>query len=94
MEAPVLTFFVMLCLASKPLIGQGIQPVLPGFKPTFEKGLFLSQNQAKSPVFEPYKLPKGAIFCRMEASVWRKTNVWIKLRAGNDEMYRKLIGAH
>lgn len=34
-----------------------------------------------------------AFFCRMEDKVHNKLNIWIKLRAGNDELYRKLIAA-
>ncbi len=33
-----------------------------------------------------------ALFCRMENKVHKQLNVWVKLRAGNDEDYRKLCG--
>jgi len=32
-----------------------------------------------------------AFFCLMEDKVYSKLNVWIKLRAGSDEIYRKMI---
>ena len=32
-----------------------------------------------------------AFFCKMEDKVYTKLNVWIKLRAGSDEIYRKMI---
>jgi hypothetical protein len=48
----------------------------------------------KTPLFVKYELPKGAVFCRMEEKLWHKFNVWIKLRAGSDEMYRQLISTH
>jgi hypothetical protein len=32
-----------------------------------------------------------AFFCVMEDKVYGKLNVWIKLRAGSDEIYRKMI---
>ena len=31
------------------------------------------------------------IFCAMECKVSKYTNIWIKLRAGDDESYRKMI---
>gem|GEM_PF-6132501 len=30
-------------------------------------------------------------FCAMECKVRKRTNIWIKLRAGDDESYMKLI---
>ncbi len=32
-----------------------------------------------------------AFFCKMEDMVYSKLNIWITLRAGNDDIYRKLI---
>jgi hypothetical protein len=32
-----------------------------------------------------------AIFCLMEDKLYTRFNIWIKLRAGNDEIYRKQI---
>lgn len=41
-------------------------------------------------------IPSGSIndlpfFCAMEYKVHKYTNIWIKLRAGDDESYRKMI---
>ena len=33
-----------------------------------------------------------AFFCRMEDKVYARLNVWVKLRAGNDEIYRNMTG--
>ena len=38
-------------------------------------------------------LKHEAFFCKMEDKVYSKLNVWITLRAGNDDLYRKLIAA-
>lgn len=32
-------------------------------------------------------------FCAMECKVRKHTNIWIKLRAGDDASYMKMIGA-
>ncbi|MGZ3884259.1 MAG: hypothetical protein ACXVPQ_07895 [Bacteroidia bacterium] len=70
-------------------------PLSPLFKP--KPPLFIGEAPVKPlvadklPVFAKYELPKGAVFCRMEEKIWHKLNVWIKLRAGNDEMYMRLI---
>jgi hypothetical protein len=53
---------------------------------TVKTDLF-SKDQA--PVFKPYR--PQAFFCRMEEKVHARYNVWIKLRTGSDETYRKLI---
>lgn len=37
--------------------------------------------------------PKLAFFCRMEDRFRNKFNVYLKLRAGSDEEYMKMIGA-
>ena len=36
-------------------------------------------------------LKHTAFFCVMEDKVYSKLNIWIKLRAGSDEIYRKII---
>ena len=33
-----------------------------------------------------------ALFCRMENKMHKQLNIWVKLRAGNDDDYRKLCG--
>ena len=45
---------------------------------------------------EPKTISSGSIndlpfFCAMECKVRKRTNIWIKLRAGDDESYMKLI---
>ena len=44
----------------------------------------------------PKTISSGSIndlpfFCAMECKVRKRTNIWIKLRAGDDESYMKLI---
>jgi hypothetical protein len=34
-----------------------------------------------------------AFFCKMEDKVYSKLNIWVTLRAGNDDIYRKLIAS-
>jgi hypothetical protein len=36
-------------------------------------------------------LKHEAFFCKMEDKVYSKLNIWVTLRAGNDDIYRKLI---
>ena len=38
-----------------------------------------------------YEIPKGAVFCRMEEQLRSRLNFWVKLRAGSDEAYMKMI---
>ncbi len=33
-----------------------------------------------------------ALFCRLENTLHKQLNVWVKLRAGNDDEYRKFCG--
>ncbi len=45
---------------------------------------------------EPKTISSGSIndlpfFCAVECKVRKRTNIWIKLRAGDDESYMKLI---
>lgn len=61
----------------------------------------LAQNKAQSILFANGKQPNTflriepfkhtAFFCRMEDKLHARFNVWIKLRAGSDEIYRKMI---
>ena len=37
------------------------------------------------------EVPKLAFFCNMENKFRNRFNVYLKLRAGNDDMYRSLI---
>jgi hypothetical protein len=93
MKGPVLFLFFALLICSGTLSGQDKRAFLMSSAPLPENRSVLRNNASKNPLFSPYKLPQGAIFCRMEEHLWRKYNVWFKLRAGNDEMYRKLIGS-
>ena len=36
-------------------------------------------------------IPKGSVFCRMEDKLYKRFSVWIKIRAGSDDEYRKMI---
>jgi len=47
------------------------------------------ENNNISIILPPVK--HTAFFCVMEDKVYSKLNVWIKLRAGSDEIYRKMI---
>jgi|GEM_PF-2127042 len=47
------------------------------------------ENNAISMVLPSLK--HTAFFCVMEDKVYSKLNIWIKLRAGSDEIYRKII---
>lgn len=45
---------------------------------------------------QPKTIASGSIndlpfFCAMECKVRKRTNIWIKLRTGDDESYMKLI---
>ena len=47
-------------------------------------------NNNEISMFLP-SIKHAAFFCVMEDKVHDKLNVWIKLRAGTDEIYRKMI---
>jgi hypothetical protein len=54
--------------------------------------LFLSSVKEKSNiqmVISPIR--HEAFFCKMEDKIYGKLNIWITIRAGNDDIYRKLI---
>lgn len=64
-------------------------------KPLFAKSnppLFLALKQQEKNIcmFLP-SIKHTAFFCVMEDKVYSKLNIWIKLRAGSDEIYRKQI---
>ena len=55
--------------------------------------VFLSSYEKESnniSMFLP-SIKHTAFFCIMEDRVYSKLNVWIKLRAGSDEIYRAMI---
>ncbi len=47
------------------------------------------QEQLKP--ISPASINDLPFFCAMECKVRKHTNIWIKLRAGDDESYMKLI---
>jgi len=69
--------------------------IKPPFLTSFNNKPFLSlYNPVKEKndihlVVSPIK--HEAFFCKMEDRVYSKLNIWITLRAGNDDIYRKLI---
>ncbi len=53
--------------------------------------LYLPQKENNNiSIFLP-SIKHTAFFCVIEDKVYNKLNVWIKLRAGSDEIYRKMI---
>jgi hypothetical protein len=52
--------------------------------------LVLPEKENSISMFLP-SIKHTAFFCVMEDKVYNKLNVWIKLRAGSDEIYRKMI---
>jgi hypothetical protein len=52
--------------------------------------LLSSEKENNISMFLP-SIKHTAFFCVMEDKVYSKLNVWIKLRAGSDEIYRKMI---
>ena len=51
--------------------------------PAYQRPSVFSAN----PLHINCQLPKGAIFCRMEDALYKKFNIWIKFRMGNDDRY-------
>ena len=47
--------------------------------------------QIKTPVIRFASADKLPVFCAMEDKLYKRLNVWIKLRTGSDEYYRTLI---
>jgi hypothetical protein len=74
--------------ARKPFSEQvlNFQPAGP-----LAKLLVLSADQSLPVIM--YMPPSEPFFCHMESQVHRRTNLWIKLRAGNDATYMKMISA-
>jgi hypothetical protein len=56
----------------------------PAFLSSYEK------ENSNISIFLP-SIKHTAFFCVMEDKVYGKLNVWIKLRTGSDEIYRKMI---
>ncbi len=36
-------------------------------------------------------IPEGAVFCRMENTVYERCNIWLKIRAGDVDTYHRMI---
>lgn len=59
------------------------------------RSMMLSHNNALQK--QPATIPLGFLndlpfFCAMECKVRKHTKIWIKLRAGDDDSYMKMIG--
>lgn len=52
---------------------------------------FFQGTAQNSPIlkFEPVK--HEAFFCKLEDRMYSKINIWVKFRAGSDEIYRQQI---
>ena len=63
------------------------------FSPVFSEAIikYNSGFQNKTPLILLKSDLKQAFFCKMEDKLYKRFNVWIKLRAGSDEYYRSLI---
>lgn len=58
--------------------------------------LSIVQMPANNLSMQPKRIEASAIndlpfFCAMECRIRKHTNIWIKLRAGNDDSYMKMI---
>lgn len=65
------------------------QPAL--FEKSLVPVLLRTNIQQKILTLNAGPLRHEAFFCKMEDKVYSRLNIWIKLRAGNDEQYRKMI---
>lgn len=54
-------------------------------------------NQSKSAVYlmyvSPIRVNEMSLFCRLEQRIRARSNLFLVLRAGSDENYRKTIGS-
>jgi len=55
----------------------------------------LNQHSFRHPIDEPLIIESSihsiAFFCRMEDKLHERLNIWIKIRTGDDDSYRKMI---
>jgi hypothetical protein len=69
------------------------EPVFFKTRPPF--GILLRKQsilpETLSPIRFGNNIPSGAVFCRMENSVYERYNVWVKIRAGDEDSYRRMI---
>ena len=56
--------------------------------------MFIQNNkvQKQLPALSSGSIDDLPFFCAMECKVRKHTNIWIKLRAGDDASYMKMIG--
>jgi hypothetical protein len=47
--------------------------------------------QMKPALIKPISIKDMPFFCRMECKARNRANIWIKLRAGDDDSYMKMI---
>lgn len=94
-------FCLLLLIGGTKLFAQQAKLDLPEFKsntviscqkPTLN---FLTRNYSvikiENSFSEVHSSVKRPLFCRMEDNLHKRFNVWIVLRAGSDDEYRKLI---
>ncbi len=67
------------------ILKPGKRPQPLNFSSTLQP--YLTNNSFLDPI-QPAKKP---MFCRMEDNLHKRFNVWIVMRAGSDEEYKKLI---
>ena len=88
-KLPILLF--VLCVAGK--LAAQHQLFFPGYNLPAVANISLLSSKANSNAIilkvEPEK--HVAFFCKMEDKLYSKLNVWIKFRAGSDEIYRRMI---
>ena len=51
-----------------------------------------NQNTKQLPAISSGSISDLPFFCALECKVRKHTNIWIKLRAGDDASYMKMIG--
>jgi len=79
------SFFII----SKAQISISKNPAI--YSPAKTSNLFLTPPSQYSINLKIKPFIHEAFFCKMEDKLHARLNVWVKLRAGNDEMYRMMI---
>jgi len=51
-------------------------------------------QQMKPALIKPISINDMPFFCAMECKVRKKANIWVKLRAGDDASYMKMINSN
>ncbi len=71
---------------------QNLNPVSRPFGESRESfNAFTNCPQMKPALVKPIEIKDMAFFCRMECRVRNRANIWIKLRAGDDASYMRMI---